>query len=158
MLKALQNFFDHHLTRSESAPGGEADHRLRLATAALFVEMTRVDFEVSEPERERLEQELRQALGLEPDETRELIELAEAEATESVELFQFTRLVDRSFGPQEKVGLVEGLWRLALADHRIDPHEEHLLRKIANLLHVSHRDFIAAKRRARQDARAGEAP
>lgn len=151
MLKALQDFFERRLSQPESATGNQAGHRLRLATAALFVEMTRADFHVSEPERETLQRELQQALDLEGDETRELLELAEAEAADSVELFQFTRLVDRSFGPREKTGLVERLWRLALADHRVDPHEEHLLRKIANLLHVSHRDFIAAKQRARRD-------
>lgn len=125
------------------------EERLRLATAVLFVEMIRADFEVSSRERESLERELRGALGLDEEQTRELVALAETEASHAVELFQFTRLVDEGFSPGEKVDLVERLWRLAFADTHLEEHEEYLVRKIANLLHVSHRDFIAAKLRAR---------
>jgi uncharacterized tellurite resistance protein B-like protein len=148
VFKALQSLFDR-------APGGQgsgslaADERLRLATAALFVEMTRADFEVTEQERAGLEREVAQALSLSAEQTREIIELAEQEASAAIELFQFTRLIDTGFEPAEKIDLVERLWRLALADSRLDKHEEHLVRKVANLLHVPHREFIAAKLRAR---------
>ncbi len=67
----------------------------------------------------------------------------------SVELFQFTRLIDDAFTPEQKVQVVERLWRIAYADEQVDRLEEHLVRKIANLLHVSHRDYIAAKLAAR---------
>ena len=126
-----------------------------MATAALFVEMIRVDFEVTAEERASLEREVRSALDLSELETRELIELAEKEADESIELFQFTRLIDQAYPPEQKIELVERLWRLAFSDAYIDKQEEHMVRKVANLLHVSHRDFIAAKQRARSAARTG---
>ncbi|MEE2776424.1 MAG: TerB family tellurite resistance protein [Acidobacteriota bacterium] len=149
MIKSLQSFFDRHLSDADNLEPEFPERRLRLATAALFVEMIRADFEVTGTERASLESEVREALELDAQEARELIELAEKEAGESIELFQFTRLIDADYDPQQKVELVERLWRLAFSDARIDTHEEHLVRKVANLLHVSHKEFISAKQRAR---------
>jgi uncharacterized tellurite resistance protein B-like protein len=47
--------------------------------------------------------------------------------------------------PDEKRALMEWMWRVAAVDGRVDPHEEHLLRKVADLLYVSHADYIRAK-------------
>jgi len=126
---------------------GDADveRRLRLATAALFIEMMRADFEVTEEERHKLEALVRETLELDESETRELLAAAEREVESSVELFQFTRLIDEAFTREQKAKVVERLWRIAYADENVDRLEEHLVRKIANLLHVSHRDYIAAK-------------
>ena len=148
MIKALQGFFDRHLSADDSNEA-TPEKRLRLATAALFVEMIRVDFEVTSVERSSLSREVQSAMELSDAETAELIELAEKESQESVELFQFTRLIDTGYTVQQKTELVERLWRLAFADAHLDKHEEHLVRKIADLLHVPHKDFIDAKIRAR---------
>jgi uncharacterized tellurite resistance protein B-like protein len=151
VLRGLQQFFEARISPLRLGGRGEADaeHRLRLATAALFVEMMRVDFQVTDEERRNLETVVRETLGLDPDETRELLALAEEEVDAAVELFQFTRLIDESFSTEQKALLVERLWRIAYADAHVDRLEEHLVRKIANLLHVSHRDYIAAKQAAR---------
>jgi uncharacterized tellurite resistance protein B-like protein len=109
----------------------------------------RADFEVTADERRQIEGLVRDTLELENEETRELLALAEQEVEESVELFQFTRLIDEAFSAEQKAQLIERLWRVALADSHLDRLEEHLVRKIANLLHVPHRDFISAKRAAR---------
>ena len=134
---------------------GEADleRRLRLATAALFIEMMRADFEVTEEEQHKLEALVRETLELDESETRELLAAAEREVDSSVELFQFTRLIDEAFTPEQKAKVVERLWRIAYADENVDRLEEHLVRKIANLLHVSHRDYIAAKLAAKSGCR-----
>ncbi|HVR30552.1 MAG TPA: TerB family tellurite resistance protein [Thermoanaerobaculia bacterium] len=154
-MRALQQFFDKRIAplASSARASTESEHRLRLATAALFIETERADFRVTDAERRKLETAVRDTLELDDEETRELIALAEQEVDASVELFQFTRLIDQAFTPEQKVHLVERLWRVALADAQVDSLEEHLVRKIANLLHVSHRDYIAAKRRARMTAR-----
>ena len=105
----------------------------------------RADFEVTEEERRKLEALVRETLELDESETRELLAAAEREVECSVELFQFTRLIDEAFTREQKAKVVERLWRIAYADENVDRLEEHLVRKIANLLHVSHRDYIAAK-------------
>jgi uncharacterized tellurite resistance protein B-like protein len=151
VLRGLQSFFEERISPLLGGARAEAEveHRLRLATAALFVEMMRADFEVTEDERHQLEELVSETLELEPGETRDLLAAAEYEVDSSVELFQFTRLIDEAFTPEQKAQVVERLWRIAYADQRVDRLEEHLVRKIANLLHVSHRDYIAAKLAAR---------
>jgi uncharacterized tellurite resistance protein B-like protein len=152
VLRGLQSFFEARISpllggaRAEA----EAEQRLRLATAALFIETMRADFEVNDEERGKLESLVRETLGLDAGETRELLAAAEHEVDSAVELFQFTRLIDEAFTPEQKAQVVERLWRIAYADEHVDRLEEHLVRKIANLLHVSHQDYIAAKLAARQ--------
>ena len=145
MLRSLQHFFEERISLLRGRGEDEVERRLGLATAALFIEMMRADFEVTEEERHKLEDLVRETLGLDESETRELLAAAEREVESSVELFQFTRLIDEAFTPEQKVKVVERLWRIAYADENVDRLEEHLVRKIANLLHVSHRDYIAAK-------------
>jgi uncharacterized tellurite resistance protein B-like protein len=147
----LRQFFEERISlfRGTARDDTDVEHRLRLATAALFIEMMRADFEVHDEERRKLEALVRETLELDDDETRELLAAAEREVDVAVELFQFTRLIDEAFTPEQKAQVVERLWRIAYADDQVDRLEEHLVRKIANLLHVSHRDYIAAKRAAR---------
>jgi uncharacterized tellurite resistance protein B-like protein len=148
MLRSLQAFFDRSVS-SKEATGSDTARKLQIATAALFVEMTRADFEALQVEKEAVLKSLATTLDLDRETAIELLGLAQEEAEEAVELFQFTRLVDSSFSKEQKVEIIERLWQIAFADNHLDKHEEHLVRKVADLLHVPHRDFIAAKKRAR---------
>jgi uncharacterized tellurite resistance protein B-like protein len=123
---------------------------LELATAALLIEVSRADFDVSEGERTAIEEQVRRSFGLTEEETREIVELAEEEVARAVSLYEFTRLVDRSFAPEQKRHVIGLLWEIALSDERIEAREEHLIRKIATLLHVPHEAFIAEKIAARE--------
>jgi uncharacterized tellurite resistance protein B-like protein len=96
---------------------------------------------------------IRKAFDLTPEDTDELIRLADEEARQSVSIYDFTHLIDRGFSFQQKKHVVELLWRVALSDAELEKHEEHLIRKIAKLIHVDHRDFIDAKLRAQEDLR-----
>jgi uncharacterized tellurite resistance protein B-like protein len=150
MLHSIRQFFETHLRGG--AEGDEqtasCEHSLHLATAALLIETSRANFQVRPEELEAAARALEQTFSdLTHGETRELVRLAEAEADEAVSLFQFTSLIDREFPPQRKVHLIEMLWRVAYADGRKDAHEEHLIRKIADLLHVSHSDFVRTRHR-----------
>jgi uncharacterized tellurite resistance protein B-like protein len=95
----------------------------------------------------------RRKFGLDDAESRQLIELAEAEAADAHDLYQFTRQVNAAFTPEQKVRLIEELWRVAWSDDVLHRYEEHLIRKVADLIYVPHSAFIAAKLRV-QDARA----
>lgn len=150
MLNALKK-----LIGVEEASTDDREHDLRLATAALFVEMTRADFDVGETERQAAAEALRTTFDLTTSEATEILESATRDTAGSIEVFQFTRVVDQELEPADKVEVVQRLWEVAFADDRIDEQEEYLVRKIARLLHVSHGDFIAAKKRAR-DRRAGD--
>jgi uncharacterized tellurite resistance protein B-like protein len=83
--------------------------------------------------------------GLSGDEAVELLELAEEERSESTDYYQFTSLINDNYTPEQKIRLVELLWRIAYANESLHLYEEHLVRKIADLLHVPHSAFIASK-------------
>jgi uncharacterized tellurite resistance protein B-like protein len=122
---------------------------LELATAALLIEVSRADFDVSEDERAVIEEQVRRSFGLTEEETREIVALAEEEVARAVSLYEFTRLVDRSFTPEQKRHVIGLLWEVAFSDQRVEAREEHLIRKLAALLHVPHEAFIAEKVAAR---------
>lgn len=124
---------------------------LRLATAALLFEVVRADGVVAPEETALLRTALQGTFDLTGAEAAELAAEAEQASRNAASLYEFTHVVDRGLGPGEKKRVVELLWLLAFADARKDPLEEHLIRKVAGLLHVDHPDFIDAKIRARAE-------
>jgi len=152
MLTQIKAFFEQHLMPDRvDSPEDEA-RRLRLAVAALLLEMTRADEAVSAQECAALEAGIQDHFGLSADETRELIALADSERHEATDYHQFTSLINAHYGPEQRVQIVEQLWRIAYADETLHHYEEHLVRKLAQLLHVPHSAFIAAKHRSGGDA------
>jgi len=145
MLQAIQRFFDSRIDPRHRDVRQSDQHRLQVATGALLIEMMRTDVEVTESERAVVVAALQSKFDLTPEETRDLVELAEAEADDAIDHYQFTSLIKTGFSPEQKQKVVEYLWAVAYADGDADKHEEHLVRKIANLIGVSHREFIEAK-------------
>jgi uncharacterized tellurite resistance protein B-like protein len=147
MLNRIKQYFDQHLGADSLAQ--DPEHVLRLAIGALLLEMTHMDGEVWPEQREAVEQAVRGCFDLPEDEANALLDLAEAERSESSDYFQFTSLINRAYAPEQKARLVETLWRVAYANQALHKYEEHLVRKVADLLYVPHSAFIAAKHRAR---------
>jgi uncharacterized tellurite resistance protein B-like protein len=144
VIQNIREFFSARIA------GGEArEASLELATAALLIEVSRADFDISEEERGAIEESLRKSFGLTDEETRQIVALAQDEVSRAVSLYEFTRLVDQRFTPDQKRHIVGLLWEVALSDARIEGREEHLIRKIATLLHVPHQAFIEEKIAAR---------
>ena len=145
-----------HFFRQTLLPAGEQredpQHAAKLAAAALLMETARADFSVSAEERQAAARALQQEFSLSAEETAALMTRAEGEGKRAPDYFQFTSLLNRTFTPAQKIRLIEHLWQVAYADRRLDKYEDHLVRKIADLLYVSHRDFIGAKLKARQAA------
>ena len=152
MLGAIQRFFEANIEKPAHARSGSAaehEHAYQLATAALLIEMTQADRSVQPVERDAVSAAIRRAFDLSPAETDELVRLAELEAKEATSLYEFTSLINAHFKPEEKHRIVEHLWHVAFADGAIDKYEEHLVRQVAELIHVPHREFIQAKLRVK---------
>lgn len=147
MLTTIKTFFQEHLVPRNLDTPAEAEHRLQLGVAALLLEMTRMDGVTRPEECARVEAAIRKGFRLTDDETERLVALAEAEREDATDFFQFTALINGQYAPEQKIELIEELWRIALADNELHRHEEYLVRKIADLLHVPHGAFIAAKHR-----------
>lgn len=147
MLAAIRNFFDQHIAHQLDETQATAERRAQIAAAALLVEVARSDDTFSEAERQTVLKSVQRKFDLSEVEAQELLTLAEAESREAHDLFQFTSKIDATFTPERKTQLVEELWRAAYSDGVLHEHEEYLIRRVADLLHVSHSGFIAAKLR-----------
>lgn len=152
MLKTISDFFSKMIAPGLAAPDRNPEQALQVATAALLLEMMRQDQETKGIEAETVVAALRQQFGLDADELRTLLDLAEQEAREATGYHQFTSLINRSCSAEQKCRIVEYMWQVAYADGHLDAHEAHLMRKIADLLYVPHADYVAAKQRGREAA------
>jgi len=142
MLSAIKNFFEKNMSPEGN---GDLEHELKLATAALLIEMMYQDDQVNEKEIDAAKKALTEKFGLTDDEYHALFALAEEEVREAVDYHQFTSLIAREFTQAQKIKVVELLWSVAYADSHLDALEEHMVRKIADLIYVSHRDFMKTK-------------
>jgi len=125
------------------------EKQLRLATAALLVEVATIDRVFDEVELKRLQSLLEEKFSLPKTEVQQLIDEAKAASTDAASLYEFTKHINEQLNEPEKIKLVEGLWEIAYADQTLDKHEEHIIRRIADLIHVRHIDFIKTKNKVR---------
>ena len=148
MLSSIRDFFDRHIAATPEV--SDPRHSIQLATAALLVEVARIDAESTPEERAAVLRAVHEKFEIPADEATALIDLAEAEMKQASDYFQFTSLVNRHFTQEQKLRVIELMWRVAYADAELSAHENHLMRKIGELLHIPHGDYIAAKMRAQQ--------
>ena len=150
MISAIKIFFEKNIKPSSGGQDAVSEHALQTATAALLIEMMRADTEITEEEKRTVTNTIRSKFGLTGEETDTLMQLAEREIWDATGYFQFTSLINKGLTYGEKVTVIEHLWEVAFTDGILDKHEEHMVRKIAGLIHVSHKDFIDAKLRVKR--------
>ncbi|MFB9866147.1 tellurite resistance TerB family protein [Vreelandella sulfidaeris] len=143
MLDAISDFFQRTLAQPEQRDNQTLT--LELATAALLCEVIRADYDTTDEELALLRSMLVKRYQLHPDDVDALMSLAQAEVDEAVDHYQFVSLVKEHYDYDQRCELVALMWQLAWADGSIDPLEEHRIRRLADLLHVSHSDFIRTK-------------
>ena len=140
----LQNRHD-----SDGSTGNE--YPIRLATAALLVEMTRADSEIFVEEEEVVFDSLRKTFSLSKSETEELISVAETDVDDAIDMYSYTKLLNEHLSLEEKEKVIELLWRVVYADGVKDQHEEYMVRKIADLLYIPHHSFIETRQRVEKE-------
>ena len=155
MLAALRTFFDRHIAAQAQESPATAGRRAQIAAAVLLVEVARSDRNFSAVERETVRASVQRKFSLSPEEAQRLLELAELESRDAHDIYQFTSQIDASFSVEQKVKLIEELWRAAYSDAVLHEHEEHLIRRVTDLLHLSHSQFIAAKLRVLAELSSG---
>ena len=148
MISVLKALFEGQ----PDAGGDEASiaERCRLAAAALLIETARADFIQDASEQSALEQLLSKALDLSPDAVHALIEQAAQRVDEATSLYEFTRVINDYYTSAQKQQLITGMWRVAYTDGDLDKYEEHLIRRVAELIYVPHADYIRSKLEARE--------
>jgi len=149
VIKSIKSFFESKLTTSEEEAPDSVVSRIDLACAALLVEVMNSDHELDEREQQEFMAVLQQSYNIAESDLEELTQLAKDEAFEATSLYEFTKLINDSYDYEQKVGLIENMWRIAFSDQRLDKYEDHLIRKVSELIYVSHSDFIKTKLKVR---------
>lgn len=148
MIDSIRAFFTRKMDSAPAAsPRGPDVQRLHIAACALLLELAHADDEFTSAERGHIEAILSRHFGLDDETAGTLIELAEAEREEAVDLYQFTSLINRNYDLGQKTLLAEIMWGVILTDGEVARHEGYLLRKIANLLDLKP-GYLAEARRA----------
>ena len=148
MLNRLKAALAEVFQLGDESAGVMSQDGVSLASAALMVEVIASDYEHRPQEQETLLAIVQRSFGLTAADAAQLLQRAEEAHRQSTDYFRFTSQLNENCTPQEKVALIENLWRIAFADGELHHYEEHVIRRIADLIHVSHTDFIAAKHRA----------
>lgn len=148
MIVKIRQFFEQYIIVTESISEEALEHQLQLACAALMIEVLYADHSVDQSEFDTLRRTLQDNFDLSNDEAQNLIQLAEEERAEATDYYQFTSLINEFYTQQQKRELVTRLWQMAYADHTVHKFEEHLVRRLADLLHVPHSAFMQSKHMA----------
>lgn len=151
MLKALNDLFGKAFSGTEQESPASREHAVRLATALLLIEVARADYKEELAEDEAVSELLRDFFQLSEEEASILMDEARAESDYASSLQAFTRQLHENLTLEEKQHIVEMLWRVALADRHLDKYEDYLVRKVADLLYVSHGDLIRIRNEVKSD-------
>lgn len=149
MIEQIKQFFNQHLSPETERETSSSDQTLRLVTAALLIEVSQADFELEAAEKRSIIATLKKTFQLDAAAVDELIKIAEQQVQQSTSLYEFTRLVNDFYDYDQKLALISSMWQVAFADNNLDRYEEHLIRKVAELIYVEHADFIRLKQTAR---------
>jgi len=145
MINRLKKLFKPSDTETAGVSGEDRLHRLHVATSALFLEMARIDDEFTADEMQTILGILKDKYGLTAEEAAALVAEADRELDESVDLWQFARLINETYSVDEKIEIIEILWQMVFVDGHMDSHEHYLMNKLKNLLRLSQSQLIDAK-------------
>ena len=145
--KSLKDFFERSIQDSADHPGSGTDNRVELSAAVLMIEISLADSSIGDDELAVIENALVEHFDISEEQVDELIDLARREVDIAVSLHDFTRMLNNNLEASEKIRIIELLWQVAFADAVLDKYEEYYIRKIADLLYISHKDYIRTKHR-----------
>lgn len=147
MLKSLKEFIERSVQDEADHSMSGLDNRVDLAAAVLMIEISLADSSIDDEELAVIKKALIAHFNIAAEQVDELIELARREVDLAVSLHDFTRMLNNNLNPSEKIQIIELLWQVAFADAVLDKYEEYYIRKIADLLYISHKDYIRTKHR-----------
>ncbi|MCP3908502.1 MAG: TerB family tellurite resistance protein [Oceanicoccus sp.] len=142
MLVSIKAFFSAELSLENNE---NEQCKIQLAAAALLIELSRADYQREPEEQAAIEAALKKGFDLDDAQLATLIDLAEQENHDATSLYQFTNLIKDEYSAEQRFELVKMLWQVAIADGEISKYEDHLIRKIADLIYLPHSQFIKAK-------------
>ncbi|UVW33795.1 TerB family tellurite resistance protein [SAR92 clade bacterium H455] len=145
MINKIKAFFAKNVVDAEDSSISAE----QLSTAALLIEVMVIDGNLAEDELQSISATLAQMLELSSDQVDELVLLSRDEVADATSLYQFTKEINAHYSHEKKLNLMTAMWRVAFADGHLDKHEEGIIRRVADLLHLRHSEFIQCKISAR---------
>ena len=145
MIDLVKRFFGKCVKDDPGNQGGEGAHDIRIATCALLLEMANIDGEFDDWEKESIISIIKKDYRLSDEEAESLIEAADEELKGSTDLWRFAGLINQNYSIDEKIRIIETVWRIAYTDGKLDKHEDYLVHKLAQLLRLTHKQLIEAK-------------
>ena len=142
MLKKISKIFKKKVTET---PDEESLSSISKACSSLLIEVALSDKDFDEEEITSMKEILKTTHGISDETINELVSNAKQTVDESTSLYNYTREVNDNFSYDDKLLLLQSLWDIAYADGNVDKYEEHLIRKISDLIYISHSDFIQVK-------------
>ena len=149
MFGVIRNIIEGSKSRKDQENKENREQKKHVAAGVLLLEAAHIDNECSKEELEHIVATLKNKFSLSDSCVDDLLDLAHADRSQSVDLWQFTRHINRNFSSDEKREVMEDVWRIILLDGKLDKHEDYYAHKLANLLHLSNEQMIAAKLKAR---------
>ncbi|HKI60096.1 MAG TPA: TerB family tellurite resistance protein [Mariprofundaceae bacterium] len=148
MLKKLKTLWDG---TADKKPG-HRKHEISLAVTAVMVEIMHIDGKLDDAEHDTIIKTVEKRFDLSTDEVKKLLEEARQATANASDLHQFTSQIIKHYKTEERIEIIKELWQVAMADGHIDPHEESLIRRTAELIGVYHREYVQAKIDARKES------
>jgi len=145
MIDKIKSFFSKNVLEPEA----ELTSPDQLATAALLIEVMVIDGDLDDQEMQAIAGTLSNMLDLTEEQIDQLIELSKEEVAEATSLYQFTKEINEHFDIEKKLSLMTAMWRVAFADGHLDKYEENIIRRVADLLHIRHSEYIRCKANAK---------
>ena len=149
MLDVVKKFFQKDAVVNTEIKEEDSTERIQVATCALLLEVANSDDELSEIEKDNIVRILKRDFKLSDEYAKELMEVSEKERKESIDLWHFTHLINEHYSREEKIKIIEMVWRVIYADGKLDKYEDHLAHKLSNLLQLTHRQLIDTKLKVR---------
>jgi len=150
MMESIRKFFLANMAEPETTENEAPPADLRLAACALLLELAYADDEFTEEEQDHLEAAVQRQFGLDADQAGELIQLAEKQRAEAVDLWTFTNLVAEHYSLGQKMVLAEAMWGLVYSDGELASREDYLMRKISGLLRLEPGYLAEARKRVEE--------
>lgn len=142
------------ITGNKKGKGRESaedmEQKKHVAAGVLLLEAAHADSEYSREEMEQIVATLKDKFNLSDSSVEDLLELARADREKAIDLWQFTTQINQHFSREEKLGVMEDVWRVILLDGKLDKHEDHYAHRLADLLHLTPEQMIDAKLKARE--------
>lgn len=147
MLEKIKHFFDRHIALTEL--NGDSEDKLKTASAALLIEMMHTEEAGANEKQQLILALLENSFSLTKEQADALMAYADHQRRQATDYFEFTHLICNAYTHDQKIQLIESMWKIAFVDNNLDMDEEYLVDKIARLLYITHAEVLQVKNRTR---------